>query len=79
VRLDDLIASFRKFTGVHFISSSLFLAYDALSPDKFSLNLIDFDKYEHTAEDQIDSVIAEGLGNVSLFLQGVLKNREAHL
>jgi hypothetical protein len=78
-RLDGLIASFHSFTGIRFISSSLFIAYDAEDTSKFTVNLIDFDKYEHTEEPGEDAVIAEGLLNVRKFFTAVLENHDAHL
>lgn len=62
-----------------FISSSLFIAYDGDNPDNYTVNLIDFDKYEHTTEDVIDDIIAEGLVNVQKFLVGALKNQGTNL
>lgn len=43
--LNVLIASFKKFRGIKFISSSLFISFDASDPSKYCLKLIDFDKY----------------------------------
>jgi hypothetical protein len=43
--LNVLISSFKKFTGIKFISSSLFISFDAVDPSKYCLKLIDFDKY----------------------------------
>lgn len=45
-QLKDLILGFLSFTDIKFKSSSLYLAYDAYDPMKFTINFIDFDKYE---------------------------------
>lgn len=71
--LRQLILSFRKFRGVRFISSSLFVAFDAKDPTRYTVKLIDFDKYE-TSNDEPDLIVAEGLANVHHFLQQVLDN-----
>jgi hypothetical protein len=58
---------------VRFISSSLFFAFDAKNPKRYTVKLIDFDKYE-TSNDEPDLIVAEGLANVHHFLQQVLDN-----
>lgn len=74
--MDELIIAFHNFTGVHFISSSLFLAYDAINPSNYTLNLIDFDKYEHIQSVEPDT-ITEGLNNIRIFLKSALANHES--
>ena len=68
VVLKGLIDSIMKFRGVKFISSSLFLAYDASNPVTCCLKLIDFDKYEQEEGLAEDTNILKGLENVSSFL-----------
>jgi len=49
-QLTELIEFFNKFIGIKFISSSLFISYDATNSNKYVVNLIDFDKYETISE-----------------------------
>ncbi len=35
-----------SFKDFHFSSSSLYLAYDAYNPKKFTINFIDFENYK---------------------------------
>jgi len=69
--LGFLIECFRQFKGAQFLSSSLFIAYDGESPDKYEVKLIDFDKYE-LGDPQMDYNILEGLNNIQIFLQNIV-------
>jgi hypothetical protein len=40
-----MILAFKSFLGLRFMSSSIFIAYDAFNPEKYTINFIDFDKY----------------------------------
>jgi hypothetical protein len=48
-RLKELILGFLSFNDIKFSSSSLYLAYDAYDPSKYTINFIDFDKYQEAA------------------------------
>lgn len=50
-----------SFTGIKFGSSSLYFAYDAYDPKKYTINFIDFDKYEEGLG--IDESVEKGLKN----------------
>ena len=57
--LKEIILGFMCFRGIIFESSSLYLAYDAYDPSKFTINFIDFDKY-HEGEG-VDETVERGL------------------
>jgi hypothetical protein len=69
--MGDLIERFKLFRGVRFVSSSLFLAYDASKPDQLCFKLIDFDKYERDESILIDHNILAGLENILFYLKKI--------
>jgi Fe-S-cluster formation regulator IscX/YfhJ len=44
--LKNIILGFMKWDDIKFMSSSLYFAYDAYDPSKYTINFIDFDKYQ---------------------------------
>ena len=53
--------AFRQFKGIRFLSSSLFVAYDASNSRNCCLKLIDFDKYQQDETVEEDTNISKGL------------------
>jgi hypothetical protein len=43
--LKEIILGFLSLNDMSFKSSSIYLAYDAYDPSKYTVNFIDFDKY----------------------------------
>jgi hypothetical protein len=76
--LQVLIASFKKFHGIRFNSSSLFIAFDGSDPSKQAVKFIDFDRYEHDEDVREDKNISEGLENIAAFLEMVASKVEEH-
>ncbi len=58
-KLKEIILGFLSFNDMKFKSSSIYLAYDAYDPSKYTINFIDFDQnYESPG---IDESVERGL------------------